>query len=141
MAYKDAGAHSYDEFCMLDARQPLSKYKRDVNDRLCGMGKGEYCGLKEYDRETFARCIALSIAKARSITSPAGARACYNETLRGGLASQCDSIDLVCLLIEQQRLYDERQTVAVLCTALFFLSMWPVELDHAWSHCKSMGLV
>lgn len=140
-AYKDAGAHSYDDFRALDANRPLSEYKKVVNDRLCAMGKGEYCGLKAYDRETFARCIAFSIAKARFMTTSAGGPAGYNETPRGGLASQCDDIDLVSLLIEQQRLYEEDGTVAVVCTALFFLSVWPVQLDHAWSHCKSMGLV
>lgn len=49
-------------------------------------------------------------------------------------------LDLVRLLEMQQRLFEEHGRVAVVCTALFFLAIWPAPIDHEWTACKSMRL-
>lgn len=139
-AYRDASAHPFDEFCALYAHQPLSGYKKAVSDRLSKEGMGKYRGINAYDRETFTRGMASSTARACRLVSGRSEQACFNEVLRNDLSLQCDKVDLVRLLIAQQQMYERYQVVAVLCTALFFLSIWPTKVDQAWTSCKSMNM-
>ena len=139
-SYKDASALSFDTFRTLEAAQPLKTYKEVVNDRLSNGDRSRYRNLKAYDREVFARGIAASIARACSLTTGKDIQQCYQSIFRSKLSDACDEVDLVRLLEVQQRLFEEHGRVSVVCTALFFLAIWPAPIDHAWTACKSMRL-
>ena len=84
--------------------------------------------------------IAASIARACSLTTGKDIQQCYQSIFRSKLSDACDEVDLVRLLEVQQRLFEEHGRVSVVCTALFFLAIWPAPIDHAWTACKSMRL-
>lgn len=138
-AYKDACALDADRFLALEACQPIGSYKSTVHARLTDEKQFTYLNPTSYRREDYARGIARSAIKASRLASRENLGTRYDFELYGNLAERCDEVDLTRLLESQQRRYEESQTVSVVCTALFFLSIWPLELNRAWAHCKSLG--
>ena len=64
----------------------------------------------------------------------------YEKVLAWILSEQCVEANLVRLLEARQRMLEERGEGAIICTALFFMTIWPSALEQAWTKRRSDGL-
>ena len=139
-SFKEACALEAEEFMDLEAEEPLSSYKDVVHARLRDRRRADFDDLRKYRGEDFARGLALSTAKTRALLAGDHLNNSL-ESMRFDLAAACDEVDLPALLASQQETYGRNGTVPVVCTGLFFMSLWPRALNNAWGRCKSTNMV